>query len=249
MEKKMKKLKESKRCKSLNFTLIELLIVIAIIAILAAMLLPALNKARDKAKAISCLSNLKQVGLGMGMYMNDFDSHTPYIHNATEGTWAMALAKHGYLPALTRGSVLYCPGMPIKPTNNNWDTYKHQYTYGIWRMGDYCPWEMKNRVKHSTVSGYSGNRTIPSMDNLGTKYFIPSNFPLAMDSIQGSSGNPSWYVARTYDGIGEGPTGRQLYLLHSRKANMVFGDGHAAALSEGELNDSGWLLSTYNVKR
>ncbi len=71
--------------KQKNFTLIELLVVIAIIAILAGMLLPALNSAREKAREIECLNNLKQSGFALNGYVNDFQSYFPPVHGGTYG--------------------------------------------------------------------------------------------------------------------------------------------------------------------
>ncbi|HEX5323298.1 MAG TPA: DUF1559 domain-containing protein [Capsulimonadaceae bacterium] len=74
-----------------GFTLIELLVVIAIIAILAAILFPVFAQAREKARAISCISNLKQVGLAIAMYNQDFDELMPNGNNpwGTETGWAV----------------------------------------------------------------------------------------------------------------------------------------------------------------
>lgn len=104
-----------------GFTLIELLVVIAIIAILAAILMPVFAQAREKARTISCLSNLKNTGMAMLMYQQDYDeiilpwftqtnlprqpgSSDPYLVRADLNTWAQLVQ-----PYMKNTQVLYCP--------------------------------------------------------------------------------------------------------------------------------------------
>jgi prepilin-type N-terminal cleavage/methylation domain-containing protein/prepilin-type processing-associated H-X9-DG protein len=249
------------------FTLIELLVVIAIIAILAAILFPVFAQAREKARAISCLSNMKQIGLALIMYTQDYDESYPrgwYVDPATNDnvTWRTVVN-----PYIKNGTAT--PG-EVNPGNGLTEL---DVSGGVWR----CPSTPSN-----TINGIGGHGSIlvpPVMQNGNffpsvaeaqitrvTDIIVATEVGLDTKSTGSTQGfTEDWWAwggqqwPPQFTGLNSGaqfdmdnapaPADSAGYpytfmprYRHTGTTNSVYADGHAKAAHKGALN---WCVNVH----
>jgi len=210
-----------KSCKSLSFTLIELLVVIAIIAILASMLLPALNKARESARGISCKNKLKQFGVYTALYTSDYDDYLMFcgiadltVGNSYCGNIGLFPSKNyvgykAYLIDDDKDSMYKCPSAVA--ANNKYSYVDYGYNSHLYKDGG---------MKISKLK--SASRTMAFMEK-------------GWDDDNSTSNRP-WYAC--FWGHDDGNfIGTLLGRRHNNSANITYCDGHTGSWKNMEITE------------